>query len=93
MKRILYVCINCFAIRFYAPNVIIMLTFYSWDGVRLSSLGMSASRGPTLLAPDDGDEDDDNECGVVGGMGIGRRNLSTRIKPAHSATFSATYPT
>jgi hypothetical protein len=42
----------------------------SWSGVRLSPLGTSAN----ILI--------DDECGVVGGMRIGRGNRSTRRKPA-----------
>jgi hypothetical protein len=47
----------------------------SWGGVRLSPLGTSANIWPIVPAPDD-------ECGVVGGMRIGRGNRSTRRKPA-----------
>jgi hypothetical protein len=31
---------------------------------------------------DDDDDDDEDECGAVGGMRIGRGNLSTLRKPA-----------
>jgi hypothetical protein len=45
--------------------------------VRLSPLGTSATNWPIVPAPDD-----DDECGTVGGMRIGRGNRSTRRKPA-----------
>jgi hypothetical protein len=45
--------------------------------VRLSPLGTSAINWPIVPAPDDNDE-----CGAVGGMRIGRGNRSTRKKPA-----------
>jgi hypothetical protein len=48
--------------------------------VRLSPLGTSATNWPIAPVPDDGDDDD--ECGVVGGMKIGRENRNTRRKPA-----------
>jgi hypothetical protein len=44
----------------------------------LSPLGTSATNWPILPAPDD----DDDECGAVGGMRIGRGNRSIRRKPA-----------
>jgi hypothetical protein len=49
----------------------------SWGGLRLtmSPLGTSATIWPIVQAPDD-------ECGVVGGMRIDRRNQSPRRKPA-----------
>jgi hypothetical protein len=40
--------------------------FVSWGGVRLSPLGTSATNWPIVPAPDD------DECGAVGGMRIGR---------------------
>jgi hypothetical protein len=49
--------------------------------VRLSSLGTSANIWPIVPARDD-DYDDDEECGVVDGMKIGKGTLSTRRKPA-----------
>jgi hypothetical protein len=49
-----------------------------WGGVRLSPLGTSATVGllyqPRMI--------DDDECGVVGGMRIGKGNRSTRRKSA-----------
>jgi hypothetical protein len=39
------------------------------------------------------DDDDEDECGAVGEMRIGRGNLSTRRKPSPSVTFSTTNPT
>jgi hypothetical protein len=45
--------------------------------VRLSPLGTSATNWSTVPAPDD-----DDECGVVGRMRIGRGNRSARRKPA-----------
>jgi hypothetical protein len=47
-------------------------------GLTLSPLGTSATNRPTVPAP--GDDDDD--CGAVGGMRIGRGNRSTQRKPA-----------
>jgi hypothetical protein len=47
----------------------------SWGGVRLSPLCTSANIWPIVPAPDE-------ECGIVGGMRIGRGNRSTRRKPA-----------
>jgi hypothetical protein len=41
--------------------------------VRLSPLGTSTTNWPIVPAPDD---DDDDECGAVGGMRIGRGNRS-----------------
>jgi hypothetical protein len=45
--------------------------------VRLSPLGTSATNWPFIPAPDD-----DEECGAVGGMRIGRGNQSNRRKSA-----------
>jgi hypothetical protein len=42
--------------------------------MRLSPIGISATIWPIVLALD---EDDDDECGAVGGMKIGRRDRST----------------
>jgi hypothetical protein len=53
-----------------------MCFLVSWGGVGLSPLGTSATICPIVLAPDD------NECGPVGGIRIGRGNRSTRRKPA-----------
>jgi hypothetical protein len=50
------------------------------SGVRLSSLGTAATTD--LLYHPQMIDDDDEECGAVGGMIIGRGNRSTRIKPA-----------
>jgi hypothetical protein len=36
---------------------------------------------------------DDDECGTVGGMRIGRENQSTRKKTCPNATLSTTNPT
>jgi hypothetical protein len=50
--------------------------------VSLSSLGTSATSGPTVSAQDDDDDDsdEDHECGAVGGMRICRGNRNTRRK-------------
>jgi hypothetical protein len=56
------------------PFVVFFLLF--WGGVGLSSLGTSATNWPIIPAPDD------DVCGAVGGMRIGRGNRSTRRKPA-----------
>jgi hypothetical protein len=50
--------------------------------VRLSPLGTLATNWPIVPALNDDDYDDDDECGVVGGIKIGRGNRSTWIKPA-----------
>jgi hypothetical protein len=47
--------------------------------VRLCPLGTSATVWSVVPAPDDIDDD---ECGTVGGMKIGRGNRSTQRKPA-----------
>jgi hypothetical protein len=39
------------------------------------------------------DDDDDDECGAVGGIRIGRGNHSTREKTCPSVTLSTTNPT
>jgi hypothetical protein len=52
----------------------------SCGGVRLSPLGRSATIWPIVPAPNN--DDDDDECGAVGGMRIGRGNQSNRRKPA-----------
>jgi hypothetical protein len=46
-------------------------------GVRLSPFGTLATNWPIVPSPDD-----DDECGAVGGIRIGRGNRSTRRKPA-----------
>jgi hypothetical protein len=54
------------------------LFFIILSGVRLSPLGTAATTGllyQTQMI-------DDCDCGAIGGMKIGRRNRSTRRKPA-----------
>jgi hypothetical protein len=58
---------------YYIFFIIIILS-----GVRLSPLGTAATTGP-LYQPQMIDDDD---CGVIGGMKIGRGNRSTRRIPA-----------
>jgi hypothetical protein len=55
-----------------------VLSFFSvtCDGVRLSPPGTSATIWPIVPVPDD-----DDECGAIDGMRIGRGNRSTRRKP------------
>jgi hypothetical protein len=53
------------------------IDFYYWWG-ETESLGTAATSG-LLYKPQMIDEDD---CGAIGGMKIGRGNLSTRRKPA-----------
>jgi hypothetical protein len=52
--------------------------FFILSRVRLNPLGIAATTGllyqPTMI--------DDGDCGTVGGMNTGTRNLSTRRKPA-----------
>jgi hypothetical protein len=62
----------------------LLLLFLS--GVRVSSLGTAATTG--LLCQQH--MIDDGDCGVTGGMKIGRGNRSTRRKPCPSATLSTT---
>jgi hypothetical protein len=54
-----------------------VFNFSSWGKVGLSPLGTAATTG-LLYQP----QTIDDECGAVGGMRIGRRNRSTRRKPA-----------
>jgi hypothetical protein len=63
-----------------------LVFLFSWCGVRLSPLGTSATNWRIVPSPDD------DECGVVGGMRIGRGNRSTQ-KTCPSATLSTTNPT
>jgi hypothetical protein len=56
-------------------------------GVQLGPLGTAATKRIIVSAPVDYDD------GEIGGMIIGRRNLSTRRKPAPSAALSTTNPT
>jgi hypothetical protein len=56
--------------------------------VRLSPLGTSATNWPIVPAPDD----DDDECGAVGGMRIGRGNRNTRREPALVPLFPPRIP-
>jgi hypothetical protein len=49
----------------------------SCGGVRRSPLGRSVTNWTIVLAPYD-----DDECGAVGGIRIGRGDRSTRRKPA-----------
>jgi hypothetical protein len=55
--------------------------------VRLTPLGTSATIWPIVSAPDD-----DDECGAVGGIRIGRGNRSTRRKPARVPVFPSQIP-
>jgi hypothetical protein len=61
-----------------ARALTVIIFFIIVSGVRLSPLGTAASTGllylPQMI--------DDGDCGAVGGMKIGRRNRSTRRKPA-----------
>jgi hypothetical protein len=54
----------------------IQVSFYWWGGTK--SLGTAATSG-LLYKPQMIDEDD---CGAIGGMNIGKGNRSTRRKPA-----------
>ena len=61
----------------------------SWGEMRLSALGISPLFGllyqPQMI--------DDDECGAVCGMKIGKGNRSTRRKPTSVPLFSAENPT
>jgi hypothetical protein len=56
----------------------ILRFFYFSHGVRLSPLGTAATIG---LLYQHQMIDDDDDCGAIGGMKIGRGNRSTRRKP------------
>jgi hypothetical protein len=62
------------------------LSLVSWSGVRLSPLGTSVTDWPIVPTSDD------DECGAVGGIKIGRGNRSTWRK-AVPVTLSTTNPT
>jgi hypothetical protein len=55
-----------------------IIIFIILSGVRLSPLGIAATTG-LLYQPQMIDDDD---CGAIGGIKIGRGNRSTRRKPA-----------
>jgi hypothetical protein len=57
--------------------IYLLLLFYWWGGTK-SPLGTAATSG-VLYKPQMIDDDD---CGAIGGMKIGRGNRSTRRKPA-----------
>jgi hypothetical protein len=57
-------------------GVVYFLFLVSWGGVRLSPLGTVATVWPIVPAPDD------DHCGAIRGMRIGRGNRSTRRNPA-----------
>jgi hypothetical protein len=50
----------------------------SWGGVRLSPLGTSATNWPIVPAR----MIDDDECGAVGGINVGRRSRNSWKQPA-----------
>jgi hypothetical protein len=57
--------------------------------VSLSSFSMSATSGPIVSSQDDDhDSNEDDECGGVGRMRIGRGNRNTRRK--HSPALQKT---
>jgi hypothetical protein len=64
---------------------IIINYYYWWGGTK--TLGTAATSG-LLYKPQMIDEDD---CGAVGGMKIGRGNRSTRRKPAQAPLIHLTY--
>jgi hypothetical protein len=43
-----------------------MFSLVPWDGVTLSSRGMSATLWPIVPVPDVDDDDDDDERGAIG---------------------------
>jgi hypothetical protein len=63
------------------------LSFLWWD--ETESTRFCGHYWPIVPAPDD---DDDDECGAVGGMRIGRGNRSTRRKPAQAPLFKPQIP-
>jgi hypothetical protein len=85
------ICFGCFRNRWWdivnlwrrwlSRHYNIYIFLVSWGGVRLESLGTSATNWP-MYQPWMIDDDDDDECGAVRGMRIGRGNRSTRKKPA-----------
>jgi hypothetical protein len=79
--------------RFFAQQVGSALTLctyvqscflISWGGVRLSLLSTSATNWPIAPAPNDDD------CGAVGGMRIGRGNRSCPPQISHDLTWART---
>jgi hypothetical protein len=46
------------------------------------SFGSAVTVWSIVAAPNDDDDYDDDDCGVIGGMRIGRGNHSARRKPA-----------
>jgi hypothetical protein len=62
--------------------------FILLSGVRLSPLGTAATTGP-LYQPQ---MIDDGDCGVIGGMKIGRGNRSTRRKPTPAPLYPPQIP-
>jgi hypothetical protein len=64
-------------LKFYCIALFIFI-FFIVGGVGLSPLGTAATSG-LLYKPQMIDEDD---CGAIGGINIGRGNRSTRRKPA-----------
>jgi hypothetical protein len=67
--------------------LLLSLFYYLWGGTK--SLGTAATSG-LLYEPQMIDEDD---CGAIGGMKIGRGNRSTRRKPAPAPLCPTTNPT
>jgi hypothetical protein len=74
-----YVAVDIY-FRTFSTSILVFFFLVSWGGMRLSPLGTSAINWPIVPAPDD--DVDDDECGAVGGMRIGKGNRSTRRKPA-----------
>jgi hypothetical protein len=68
---------------------VLVYLFLLFLGVRLSPLGTAATTGlldqPQMI--------DDGDCGVIGGIKIGRGNRSTQQKTCPSPALSTTNPT
>jgi hypothetical protein len=77
-----------FASRIVSSVFCVEIFFYYWWG-GTKSLGTAATSG-LLYKPPMIDEDD---CGAIGGMKIGRRNRSTRRKPAPAPLCPPQNPT
>jgi hypothetical protein len=77
-----HTCSICFTQDMGQIFTTITYTQFWGGGGRLSPLGTSATNWPIVPDPDN----DDDECGAVGGMRVSRGNQSTRKKTCPSAT-------
>jgi hypothetical protein len=75
-------------IRLNKIKTVLLFFLFSWGWVRLSLLDTSATNWPVYQPR----MIDDDECGAVGGMRIGRGNRSTRRKPVPAPLCSPQIP-